>query len=63
MVNAPTIATLVYIGAFLGILSATYTCFVPQIRIVASMSDDGLLPAILSDMHSSLNVPVLNAII
>lgn len=28
-VGAPTIATFVYIGAFLGILSATYTCFIP----------------------------------
>lgn len=62
-VGAPTVATFVYIGAFLGILSATYTCFVPQIRIVASMSDDGLLPSGLSKMSTITNVPVMNALV
>lgn len=28
-VGAPTIASFVYIGGFLGILSAAYTCFIP----------------------------------
>lgn len=59
-VGAPTIASFVYIGGFLGILSAAYTCFIPQIRIVASMSDDGLLPSSLSKMSRLTNVPVIN---
>jgi basic amino acid/polyamine antiporter, APA family len=29
IVGNPTVAKFVYIGAFLGIFSATYTCFVP----------------------------------
>lgn len=31
IIGNPTIASIVYVGAFLGIFSATYTCFVPQI--------------------------------